>query len=280
MPNRPCAPAEPDAEAGDDLVEHEERAGARAALAQAGEEPGAGRDESHVRGDRLDEDRREVGAVLGERGVERGEVVVRHDDRVGDGAGGHAGRTGQPERRDAAARLHEQRVEVAVVAARELDDLGAAGRAAREAHRGHRGLGARRHEPHLLDRRHARADRFGELDLTRRRRAERRAVGRRPLHRLDDRRIGVAEDRRAPRLHVVEVRRGRRCRRCTRRAPRATKNGSPPTEPNARTGELTPPGMRACARANQSLTVDGYAVQQLGDLAREVREDRCRRRPA
>src|SRR5437764_12838023 len=32
-------------------------------------------------------------------------------------------------------------------------------------------------------------------------------------------------------------------------SPRATKNGSPPTAPNARTGELTPPGMRASARS-------------------------------
>ena|SRR6266496_1019441 len=38
------------------------------------------------------------------------------------------------------------------------------------------------------------------------------------------------------------------------RAPseRATKNGSPPTLRNARTGELTPPGMRCCARVKSS----------------------------
>src|SRR5207247_8755800 len=38
------------------------------------------------------------------------------------------------------------------------------------------------------------------------------------------------------------------------RAPseRATKNGSPPTLRNARTGELTPPGMRSCARVKSS----------------------------
>src|SRR5512136_923313 len=51
---------------------------------------------------------------------------------------------------------------------------------------------------------------------------------------------------------------------------RATKNGSPPTEPNARTGELTPPGMRACARVNQSLT---SGVEAFGDGAREIGED-------
>src|SRR6266700_658594 len=38
------------------------------------------------------------------------------------------------------------------------------------------------------------------------------------------------------------------------RAPseRATKNGSPPTLRNARTGELTPPGMRSCERVKSS----------------------------
>src|SRR5215211_8197375 len=47
-------------------------------------------------------------------------------------------------------------------------------------------------------------------------------------------------------------------------SPRATKNGSPPTAPNARTGELTPPGMRASARsksdsATSSLVARAYA---------------------
>src|SRR5690606_784154 len=35
-------------------------------------------------------------------------------------------------------------------------------------------------------------------------------------------------------------------------APRSTKNGSPPTARNARTGELTPPGKSSSARANRS----------------------------
>ena len=79
--------AEADAEAGDHLVEHEQRAVRGAALAQRRRgSRRRGGDEAHVGGDRLDEDRREVGAVLGERGVERGEVVVGHDDRVGDRA--------------------------------------------------------------------------------------------------------------------------------------------------------------------------------------------------
>ena len=43
-----------------------------------------------------------------------GHHVVRHDERLGDRAGGHAGRAGQPERGDAAAAGGEQRVGGAV----------------------------------------------------------------------------------------------------------------------------------------------------------------------
>src|SRR5438067_12754013 len=57
---------------------------------------------------------------------------------------------------------------------------------------------------------------------------------------------------------------------------RATKNGSPPTEPKARTGELTPPGIRAWARANQSEFV--ICSQRFGELAREVGENHLRAR--
>ena len=63
-----------------------------------------------------------VGAVLGERGPHGVEVVVGQHDRVGGLRAGDAGAGGQAERGDPGARLGEQRVDVAVVAARELDD--------------------------------------------------------------------------------------------------------------------------------------------------------------
>src|SRR4029453_17857154 len=50
--------------------------------------------------------------------------------------------------------------------------------------------------------------------------------------------------------------------------PGGTKNGSPPTAPNARAGELTPPGMRASARSNSDSAKSG--VQPLGGFAREI----------
>ena len=144
--------AEAEPEPGDDLVEDEAaRRARRSDAARCSRKPGSGRDEAHVGGDRLDEHGGELVTVGVERGVERGDVVVRDDDRVGDRARGDAGRAREPERGDAAARGDEQRVEVAVVAAGELHDLVATGGAAGEADRGHRRLGAARHEPHLLD---------------------------------------------------------------------------------------------------------------------------------
>ena len=59
----------------------------------------------------------------------------------------------QAEGGDAGAGLGEQRVDVAVVAAGELDDTAAAGEAAGQPDRAHRRLGAGVDQPHLLDRR-------------------------------------------------------------------------------------------------------------------------------
>ena len=179
------------------------------------------------------------------------EVVVRHDDRVGDGAGCDAGRTGQPERRDPAPGRDEQRVEVPVVAAGELHDLrpAVAPRASRTAviaasvpddtSRTFSTLGTR--------------SQMASASSTS------RVVGApndvpssaAALHRLDDR--GMRRDRGSTRPTTARSRRTRcpRCRRGTRPGRARRRTGSPPTDPKARTGELTPPGMRACARSYQ-----------------------------
>ena len=47
--------------------------------------PALGRNQTHVGGDRLHDHRREVGAERVERVLERGVVVERHHDGVGDG---------------------------------------------------------------------------------------------------------------------------------------------------------------------------------------------------
>ena len=96
-----------EAEPGDHLVEDQQRADAVALGAQPVEEAGRRGDDAHVGGDRLDDDG-------GDLVVELGHHVVRHDDRVGDGAVGNAGRARQSERGDAAAAGDEQRVGGAV----------------------------------------------------------------------------------------------------------------------------------------------------------------------
>ena len=148
MPLRLLRAAVGDAEPGDHLVEHEQRADAVALGAQALEEAVVGRDEAHVGGDRLDDDAR--GVV-----VELGHLVVGRDDGVGHGGVGDAGRAGQAEGGEPAAGLGEQQVAVAVVVAGELHDLAAAGVAAGHPDGRHGGLGARRHEADELHRRHA-----------------------------------------------------------------------------------------------------------------------------
>ena len=90
--------------------------------AQRLEEARRRRDDPHVPGDRLDDDRREALAPLGDRRRGRVDVVEGADDRVLRGAGRDAGRRRDPERREARAGGGEQRVRVAVVAAGELED--------------------------------------------------------------------------------------------------------------------------------------------------------------
>ena len=77
-----------DAEAGDDLVEDQQRVVAGAEVAQQLEEARRGRDQAHVGRVGLDQDRREL--VLGEGAPDGLGVVPRHDDRVRGGRGRHA----------------------------------------------------------------------------------------------------------------------------------------------------------------------------------------------
>ncbi len=127
----------------------------RAEFAQRLQERGLRRDEIHVAGDRLDDHRRDLVALLpsNARSSAMIVVVVEHE-RVHRRLGRHARRARLAERERARSRFHEQRIGVAVIAAFELDDLRAAGEAAREPDRAHRRFGARAHEPHLLERRH------------------------------------------------------------------------------------------------------------------------------
>ena len=116
-----------DAEAGDHLVEDEERAARSQSARRPSRKPSpAGRrpccPRPAPRG-RRDPSPYRATAAASARGR------CRAHDRVGRDAGGHARRRRDAERHDARARAREQRVDVAVVVARELDHAIAAGRA-------------------------------------------------------------------------------------------------------------------------------------------------------
>ena len=194
-----------DPKAGDHLVEHEQRAGGIAQLAQRLEEAGLGRDDAHVPGDRLDDHAGKPLAVARHGQCSRLDVVVRSDDRVRSRARRDARGRRNAERRGAGPGLGEQRVGMTVVAARELEDPVALRRAAGEPDRAHRRLGARADHSHLLDRRERVDDLGRELDLSFGRRAEGRALVGGLLDGLDRLPVGMAEDQRAEGHHPIDV---------------------------------------------------------------------------
>ena len=125
-------------------------------------------------------------------------------DRLAGRRAGHAGRVGQAQGGHAGAGGGEQRVDVPVVAAGELDDLRAAGEATGQPDRRHGGLGAGVDQADLLDR-GAVDDLGGQLHLTRGGRAEAGAPGGGGLHGLHHLRVGVPEDQRTPGADQVDV---------------------------------------------------------------------------
>ena len=115
------------------------------------------------------------------------------------------GESGDAVRQRAAAGRDQERVAVAVIAARELDQLVASGEAAREPQRAHRRFGAARTKANRLDRRNHRADELGEFAFGFGRRAVRRTACGCGLHGFDDGGMRVAENERPPRHDVVDV---------------------------------------------------------------------------
>ena len=202
---------------------------------QARVEALAGRDHAHVGRRRLGDDGGDVGPVRGEGGLDGGEVVVGQHQRLGGGGRGDAGGTGQRQGGDAGAGRGEEPVEVAVVAAGKLDDQVAAGEAAGQPDGGHGGFGAGGHHPDAFGGRDAFLDDRGQVGLVRRRGAEGESAVHGGVHGLEDGRVGVAQQRRAPgadQVHVfapsASVRYGPLADTMNR--------GVPPTEPKARTG--------------------------------------------
>ncbi len=204
-PNSSCAPPQRDAEAGHHLVEDEHGAVLVADLAQAFEESGHGRDAVHVAGDRLDDDAGDLAADLGEGLAHLLQVVVgQRDGQLGEGRR-HAGGARHAECQCARAGLDQERVDMAVVAALELDDLVATRVAAGQTQGAHGRLGAGADHAHHVHARDQLADAVGHDRLQLGRGAEGEALLDALLHGRDDLRMGVAEDHGAPGADVVDI---------------------------------------------------------------------------
>src|ERR1700722_20844487 len=94
---------------------------------------------------------------------------------------------------------------MSVIATLELHDGVASGEAASQPDGAHGRLGAGAHEAHQLDGRHEFDDAPRQLRFERRRGAEAQAVGGNFLYRLDDLRMSVTQNHRAPGADVVDV---------------------------------------------------------------------------
>ncbi len=193
------------AEAREDLVDDQQRAVFAGDPGKAGVEALAGRDDTHVGRSRLGDDGGDVAAVLGEGCLDGGEIVVGQHQGLGGGGGGDAGRTGQRQGGDAGPGRGEESVEVAVVAAGELDDQVASGEAAGQPDGGHGGFGAGGDHPDAFGGGDAFLDDRGEVGFVRRRGAEGESAVDGGVDGCEDGRVGVAQQRRAPGADEVDV---------------------------------------------------------------------------
>ena len=133
---------------------------------------------------------------------------------VSANACGHARGIGDAQRRHAGAGLHQQRIDVAVIAAFELDGQVAPGESARHAQRAHGGFGAGVHQAHHLHRRHGLRDQLRQLDFALGGRAEAGADFENLAQRRRSPAAGDGPASAAPRSTRNRCSRCRRRRRC------------------------------------------------------------------
>ncbi len=124
-----------------DFVENQQRTASPRTIAQPLEESRFRRNEAHIGGDRLDQDRREIAVRFVRPLVDRREVVITRDEHVapyalGDAASGYGCRV---RRRS---RVEQCEIEMPVIVAGKLQDTVAAGESASDANRAHHRFGA------------------------------------------------------------------------------------------------------------------------------------------
>ena len=162
-------------------------------------------DHAHVAGGGLGDDGGDLSRVLGEDGLEGGEVVVGHHERLGGRGGRDSGGTGQGEGGHPGTGLGEQGVHVAVVAAGELHHEVPPGVATGQAQGRHGGLRARGDHADLLQRCHAVHHELRELGLPAGRGTEAQPTLHGLVHGLGHHGVGVAQQGGTPRAHEIHV---------------------------------------------------------------------------
>ena len=192
------------AETADDFIKQEQNAFSCADATHLPQEIGILDEEAIVGGDGFDGDNRDLVFVLGDARLERLEVVQREDQGFAGVGFGHARGRGRAEGGQATARLHEQGIDVAVVAPVELDDFVPARDAACQANGGHGGFRAGRHKANAVDVPVVGQNQFSKFVLEARRRTERGAVGQRGRDAVHDRRMRMAQDEWSPRAAEVD----------------------------------------------------------------------------
>jgi len=189
----------------DHFVENQDDSPGLGDLPQTLEKTGRGGDEPHVARAGLDNDAGQILPVLSHGGLCRGEIVEGNRDGQFCQSFRDAGASGDAERRDAGARLDQQGVRMAVVAALELEDFLAAGVSPGEPDCAHGRLGPGADHPDKLHGGEGARDPCGHFHLG----DSRGPVARSPFGRLGDRagngRMGMAQDHGAPGGHVVDV---------------------------------------------------------------------------
>ena len=174
-------------------------------MAQRAQKRRIRRHTAHIARHRLDNHRRQPLTMHGKRLFQRGDIVIRRGQRVLRISGRHARRIRHPDGQRARTGGDQQAVAVAVVTASKLQKITASGKGAGKTNRAHRRLRPRIAHAHHLHRRHAGDDGLCQLRFRHRRRAKTQAVFRCLLHRVDNPRMGVTDNRRAKRADIINI---------------------------------------------------------------------------
>ena len=189
----------------DDLVKDQQRFVSGTKRTQLFQKCRLRKHRAHIAGDRLDDDRANLAGVLGKELFDGIGVVVGGQQGVPGKILRYARTGGSAQRHQAGPGADEHVVDVAMVAADELDDLVPAGGAAGQADGGHDRLGAAADQPDLVDGVKRLNDHLGQLRFQ----CGRDAVAGAGSHGLFDLGqnglVSVAEDHRAPGQAVVDV---------------------------------------------------------------------------